>query len=57
MSDTIYGLAIIGLPRRVQAARLAEPIFAHLALREAALEAAEGIFGQATHLPKLRERK
>ena len=61
MSDTIYDLAIIGagvgLLRRVQAARLAEPIFAHLSLNEAALEAAEGIFGQATHLPKPRERK
>ena len=45
MSDTIYDLAIVGagvgLLRRV----------------EAVLEAAEGIFAQATHLPKARERK
>ena len=61
MSDTIYDLAIIGagvgLLRRVQAGRLAETIFDHLTLNEAVLEAAEGIFDQATYLPKPRERK
>ena len=57
MSDTAFDLAIIGagvgLLRRTQVARLAETIFDHSTLSEAA----EGIFGQPTHLPKPRERK
>ena len=38
------------------AQQLAETIFAHPTLSEAVLEAAESTFGQATHLPKSRER-
>ena len=40
-----------------RAEQLTETIFAHPTLSEAVLEAAESLFGQATHLPKARERK
>ena len=53
----LIGQITLAIKLNATAEQLAETIFAHPTLSEAVLEAAEGIFGQATHLPKPRERK
>ena len=53
----LIGQITLAIKLKATAGQLAETIFAHPTLSEAVLEAAEGIFGQATHLPKPRERK
>jgi len=53
----LIGQITLAIKLRATAEQLAETIFAHPTLSEAVLEAAEGIFGQPTHLPKPAERK
>ena len=53
----LIGQITLAIKLNATAEQLAETIFAHPTLSEAVLEAAEGIFGQPTHLPKPRERK
>ena len=53
----LIGQITLAIKLKATAEQLAETIFAHPTLSEAVLEAAEGIFGQPTHLPKPRERQ
>ena len=55
MSDSYYDLAIVGAGQLLGGH--AAELIGHPTLSEAVLEAAESLFGQATHLPKARERK
>ena len=52
----LIGQITLAIKLGATAEQLTETIFAHPTLSEAVLEAAEGIFGQSTHLPKARER-
>ena len=53
----LIGQITLAIKLNATAEQLTETIFAHPTLSEAVLEAAESLFGQATHLPKPRERK
>jgi dihydrolipoamide dehydrogenase len=53
----LIGQITLAIKLNATAEQLTETIFAHPTLSEAILEAAESLFGQATHLPKARERK
>jgi dihydrolipoamide dehydrogenase len=53
----LIGQITLAIKLKATAEQLTETIFAHPTLSEAILEAAESLFGQATHLPKARERK
>jgi dihydrolipoamide dehydrogenase len=52
----LIGQITLAIKLNATAEQLTETIFAHPTLSEAILEAAESLFGQATHLPKARER-
>ncbi|MDE2680217.1 MAG: dihydrolipoyl dehydrogenase [Verrucomicrobiota bacterium] len=52
----LIGQITLAIKLNATAEQLTETIFAHPTLSEAILEAAESLFGQATHLPKARKR-
>ncbi len=52
----LIGQITLAIKLKATAEQLTETIFAHPTLSEAILEASEALFGQATHLPKARER-